>query len=57
MSRLFRFVKDHGMMSDLAYPYEGKQLGKCKHDFNNIVGRIEDFWDLKDIDLMKERLA
>ena len=57
MRQHYRFVKDHGIMSDKAYPYEGEELGRCKHDFNNIVGRIENFWELFDIDLMKERLA
>jgi len=41
MSNHFDFLKDHGAMRESDYAYEAKELKECKHDFNNIIGKVD----------------
>ena len=58
MRNHFNFLKDHGAMRESDYRYEAKELKECKHDFDNIVGKVDFYEQIRNsVDAMKERVA
>ena len=41
MRNHFNFLRDWGAMRESDYPYQAKELKECRHEFDNIIGKVD----------------